>query len=680
MLKKVLLSLATLLILGCGSPRKIKGYELFEFTGEPSYKSENNVSSKDAKNQSSGLEKYWYKDTAFYHIWIKSFYDSNNDGCGDFPGIEQKLDYIKDLGCTGIWLSPFFECSNKGKTENFNMHGYDAIDFYKVNSYFSGKDGTEETSENAESALISLINACHEKGLKIIFDFVPNHTSSQNQWFIDSSKNLNGKRSWYLWSDTQLSWNNSMNTSNFHQNPNGTNYYYGAFGSGMPDLNYRNYEVREEMKNVVRYWLNKGFDGIRMDAVRYLIEDYSKAYDTDETHEYFQELRTEIEKYDSPKFMVCEAWITGNRTSVKKYFGNNNEFNMIFDFDQGLQITSSVKNQTDYFSTIMEKSSFSDSTTYGTFLANHDEYQARLGTLFDGDYKQINLATAISLLRPTAPFIYYGQELGAKNLTVSGDLALRGKFSWTLAETESSETTSPLALNKAILKIRNQESPLFSDGKINLLKSQNSKIVSYTLKNASSILLCVFNLSSSSVENVTFSDFTESQTNFSCIIGDNTQNLTIENNSITVQHLAPYAVRVYKFGTTSGENLFNNEEYSESDYTPSDSIPENIYIPEKMYLRGSFNSWGGWEMEKNTNNDDIVSWSVVLTTKGSGNDKIEYKFCENNGSPWGANWGRSSSDNSNISQYITAGNYYLISMSLNKKTGEYKHSFTQTQI
>ena len=130
-----------ILLSSCGSPKK---NELFEYTGDASYKSPCDVNQENAQNQYKDIkdiEDLWWEKTNFYHIWVKSFKDSNNDGCGDFPGIEEELDYIKDTGFTGIWLSPIFECSYKSKKETDNMHGYDTTDFYKVNSFFSGKDG-----------------------------------------------------------------------------------------------------------------------------------------------------------------------------------------------------------------------------------------------------------------------------------------------------------------------------------------------------------------------------------------------------------------------------------------------------------------------------------------------------------------------------------------------------------
>lgn len=379
---------------------------LAEYVGNENYKSPKNVeiSAEAAENQSDGLKGDWWRETSFYHIWVKSFADSDDDGCGDFKGIESKLGYIQDyLGCSGIWLSPIFECDYKSKDKDENMHGYDVKDYYAVNSCF----GTEHD-------LDSLIKACHEKNIKIIFDFVPNHSGKGNKWFTDSCAGKDGKKDWYLWSDTKLSWNPGMgSTDTWHKNPVGNDYYYAAFWEGQPDLNFRNWEVREEMKNVVRYWLNKGFDGLRVDAVRYLIETEDSKYDTDETHGWFSELRTEvIDAYKgiSPKFMTCEAWITGDRSQLEKYFGTDEkaEFNMVFDFDQGYGIVDSIgEYDASYlFSTL--KANPSETKSYGTFIGNHDNYIDRLGTIYDGYEAWIKAATAMSLLRPTVPFIYYG--------------------------------------------------------------------------------------------------------------------------------------------------------------------------------------------------------------------------------------------------------------------------------
>lgn len=531
---------------------------LAEYVGNENYKSPKNVeiSAEVAKNQSDGLKGDWWRETSFYHIWVKSFADSDGDGCGDFKGIESKLDYIQDyLGCSGIWLSPIFECDYKSKAKKENMHGYDVKDYYAVNSCF----GTEDE-------LVSLIKACHEKNIKIIFDFVPNHSGKGNEWFTDSCAGKNGKKDWYLWSDTKLSWNPGMgSTDTWHKNPGGNDYYYAAFWEGQPDLNFRNWEVREEMKNVVRYWLNKGFDGLRVDAVRYLIETEDSKCDTEETHGWFSELRKEvIDAYKdiSPKFMACEAWITGDRPRLEKYFGTdeNPEFNMVFDFDQGYGVVNGVGyGSAGYLSSSLRKNP-AENKSYGTFLGNHDNYIDRLGTIYDGYEAWIKAATAMSLLRPTVPFIYYGQEIGMKDNTSygTGDIRHRTDLDWSEVEKQKTNPSSILSFNKAILALRKTYPNLFANGDVQFLKTctvdanENplNTVVAYTISDGKDSLLCVQSLINCGdypfwFENSSLVDVS----NYSVLIGDGANKLSFEEGALKVESLAPYETRVYKLGT-----------------------------------------------------------------------------------------------------------------------------------
>ncbi len=599
---------------------------LLEYVGSETYKSPNNVeiSSSEVQNQSSGLKDSWWREANFYHIWVKSFYDSDGDGCGDFKGIKNKLSYIKDdLGCDGIWLSPIFDCDYKGKAESFNMHGYDVKDYYAVNDYF----GTEYD-------LISLINACHDKGIKIIFDFVPNHTGSGNQWFTDSCNNENGKKDWYMWSEKQLSqWNTGMggDTGKWNQNPYGNGYYYSAFYASQPDLNYRNYEVREEMKNVVRYWLNKGFDGVRIDAVRYLVETEDAKYDTDETHEWFEELRSDvIDKYAenglSPKFMVCEAWITNDRTRLEKYFGSteNPEFNMVFDFDQGLGLLQSISIHKDTELRSL-KTNPSETQTYGTFIANHDNYIDRIGTALSSSLPKEKLLTAMSLLRPTTPFIYYGNEIGMKDDTTygSGDIRLRAKFDWSEAESQKSESTSLLNLNKAILSIRKTYPTLFSNGTLTFLDSDDNSVSAYTISDSENTILCVFNLNYESE----ISDFTFTKpssldvSKYSVLVGlDTGKTLSEENGKIKITNLSCCEARVYLTGSDEKETVFE-------DARSSDDTKSLAYDPINtgtLYLRGSFNNWEANDYWKMFYDSNSKTFGIGLKVNETGT--YQFKF------------------------------------------------------
>ena len=552
---------------------------LLSDVGNESYISPTNVSVKDAENQSTDLKDGWWSDTAFYHIWVKSFCDSNGDGCGDFKGIESKLDYIKDgLGCDGIWLSPIFECDYKSKSPSVNMHGYDVKDYYAVNNYF----GTEDD-------LLSLINACHERGIKIIFDFVPNHTGKGNAWFSDSCEG-GKKKDWYVWNNSKLSWNPGMGSSDtWHKNPNGNDYYYAAFWEGQPDLNFRNYEVREEMKNVVRYWLNKGFDGLRVDAVRYLIETENSFVDTPETHAWFNELRTEvIDSYKeiSPKFMVCEAWIENNRPALDAYFGSaeNPEFNMVLDFDQGRGCYNSIY----YYdgrilaSTLYENPS--EIKAYGTFIGNHDEYMGRIGTWYSGYVPGIKLITAMSLLRPTVPFIYYGNEIGMQEVNYNGDLRLRTKLNWEDVEKQRNDNSSILSLNKALLALRKEYPELFRNGTVKELGSATIDeknnfvytVAAYTISDGKDTLLCVFSLKNSSNNKFWFDCGGLDISSYSVLIGvNNKTNLSLDGSNIKVEYIAPYEVRVYYIGDDSKPMLFTDK---------------------RLFLRGGMNDWGYAEM------------------------------------------------------------------------------------
>lgn len=486
--------------------------KLFEWTGNKDYISPKNqtVAPSNLENQLEGLSADWYRDASFYHIWIKSFNDYDGDGIGDFRGITAKLDYIKnEVGCDAIWLSPLFDCHGKGSTADYNMHGYDTTNYYDVNDYFGNMEHLEQLLEEA-----------HKRDIKVIFDFVPNHTSNNHVWFLQSAKREDGKEDWYLWNTEKLSWNAMGNGNTWHTNFDRGQYFYGAFSPSMPDLNYRNYEVREEMKNVVRFWLNKGFDGVRVDAVRYLLEDsgvQSGLVDITGTHDFFEELRREvIDEYVQlgyPKFMVAEAWITNDRNRLNRYSGSaeSPEFNMLFDFDFTGKVTAAVRFANPDFSRYVQKdlvgsagSSGSDSAgsaaqprSYGIFLSNHDNVANRPGSVFRIQ-NELYQATAISLLLPQTPFVYYGNEIGQEDQPglTGHDIRLRYPLNWSEVATQIDSDDSLLALHKTLLGLRSKHLAL-RRGAYSELSTNTQKVFAYSLRAEDSEIVCVFNLGSS---------------------------------------------------------------------------------------------------------------------------------------------------------------------------------------
>lgn len=266
----------------------------------------------------------WYKDQVFYHLWMSAFADSDYSGEGDIQGIINKLDYLQnDLGVTAIWLSPFF----KSGSSLPNRHNYDPTDLNAVNPVYG-----------SNTKMYELIEKVHGRGMRIIFDHVPNHVSSKHPWFTDSASSVNSDhRDWFVWRSSQPSgWTGFDSQSDFHRYSNGF-YYYGVFWDGMPDLNYRTAAVRNAMGNAIIYWLNAGFDGLRVDAVKYLYEDWSTSgsgYQNQEyTYKHFARIREEIlDAYGSilgtggnfHKFMVAENWDSnrGNLLSYMKHGGS----------------------------------------------------------------------------------------------------------------------------------------------------------------------------------------------------------------------------------------------------------------------------------------------------------------------------------------------------------------------
>jgi len=607
--------LLTVIFVSCSSdPSDTLGLTEDPSSYDTSYTSPHVVSS--VENQSSGLTSGWWQNSTFYHVWMKSFAHSSDDGIsaskvvdgsiGNFDGITAKLGYIQEtLGCDTIWLSPFMACnsgSSSGSRVSTNMHGYDITDFYTVNSNF----GTEED-------LIQLIDAVHARGMKIIFDFVPNHTSSQCAWFNYSinKKTVDGVdyTNWYLWNDTKLSWNPMGNSNTWYYNETRKQYYYAPFWSEMPDLNYRCPEVRVEMKNVVKYWLSKGFDGLRADAVLYLIENDGQYSNTPQTHALLAEFRSTIDSFTSPKMMLAETWVTNNRSTLNAYFGTATapEFNMLLDFDAGNSIFNAIDNsRASYATSCLYTGDHTMNCTYGTFLANHDEYKNRLGTVYTDESRR-KLATAMSLLRPTTAIIYYGQEIAQADASVSGDIRHRYPFDWDAEATQASASDSVLKLNKACVAARSQY-PALTQGSVNVLDTSTTNVAAYTLsKSGEKAVLCVFNLSSTA-QGVTLSGSSiPSSTTYTRLVSDGSETLTWSGSSITVSSIGAYGYCFFVLGSDSE--------------TLADA---------KMYLYGSMNSWSSsTPMSYDSANK---KWTVTVSL--TANTSYEFKFRNSSSSTW----------------------------------------------
>ncbi|MCC6261598.1 MAG: trehalose synthase, partial [Anaerolineales bacterium] len=265
-------------------------------------------------------QNLWYKNAVFYQISVRSFKDSDGDGHGDLQGLTEKLDYLQTLGVDCIWIMPIYPSP-------LNDDGYDIADYYNVDSAYGQLED-----------LKTLIQAAHERGIRLILDLVLNHTSDQHPWFQSARADRNSPyRDYYVWSDTNQKYAEARiifidtENSNWAWDETAGQYYWHRFYSSQPDLNFDNPKVQAEMLNVARFWLDLGIDGFRADAVPYLFErEGTNCENLPETHAFLKQLRAVMNAYGTERILLCEAnqW----PEEVRPYFGNGDEFHMGFHF------------------------------------------------------------------------------------------------------------------------------------------------------------------------------------------------------------------------------------------------------------------------------------------------------------------------------------------------------------
>jgi alpha-amylase len=435
----------------------------------------------------------WWNDTVFYEIFVRSFRDSDGDGIGDFKGIIEKLDYIEELGVKGIWLMPI--------NPSPSYHGYDVTDYYAVNPDYGTMDDFKR-----------LLDEAHKRDIKIIIDFVMNHTSSQHPWFQQALADDGPYHDWYVWSDTNPGKPGPWGQKAWHQASNGQ-YYYAIFWDQMPDLNYDNPDVREEMKKVTSFWLKDvGIDGFRLDAVRYLVEDDQSA-DSTSNHAFLEEWGTYYRSLNPQAFTVGEAW-TSN-ISVKKYTNTNREIDAAFNFDLSTAIFRMNGRTTSNMRFVL-RSTIKDfpELDNANFLANHDMPRAMNQFVTDQEQKA-KLAAGILLTAPGIPFIYYGEEIGMSG--TKPDELIRTPMQWDNTQRagftdgtpwepinsdyatvnvagQTDDAASLLEHYRKFIQLRNEHSALCV-GQTHMVESDSNKVLSYLRTSSDETLLILFNIS-----------------------------------------------------------------------------------------------------------------------------------------------------------------------------------------
>jgi len=488
----------------------------------------------------------WYKDAIIYQLHVRTFHDSSGDGIGDFPGVTQKLDYLKDLGVNAIWLLPFFPSPLRDD-------GYDIADYTSVHPNY----GTLADFQ-------ALLAAAHERGIRIIIEMVLNHTSDQHPWFQEArSSRDNPKRDWYVWSDSDLRYRGvriiflDTEISNWAWDPISKSYYWHRFFSHQPDLNYDNPAVLEAMWGIMKFWLSTGVDGFRLDAAPYLIErEGTSCENLPETHAIIRELRNRLDREYPGRMLLAEAnqW----PADVSAYFGQSDEFHMAFHFPLMPRMFMAVRleDRKPIIEILEQTPQIPESCQWCIFLRNHDELtlemvtdverdymydeyakdktmrlnlgiRRRLAPMMENDRRRIELLNCLLMSMPGTPIIYYGDEIGMGDNVYLGDRnGVRTPMQWSggwnagfsIADPErlySPLISNPLygyqAINvesqkrsqhsllswmKRIIQVR-KSSRVFGRGSIEFLRPSNHRVLAYIRQLGEEKILIVNNLSNS---------------------------------------------------------------------------------------------------------------------------------------------------------------------------------------
>jgi len=486
----------------------------------------------------------WYKDAIIYQVHVRTFYDSNGDGIGDFRGLAQRLDYLQELGINTLWLMPFFPSPLRDD-------GYDIADYRAVHSSYGNLDDFR-----------NFLRVAHERGIRVIMEMVLNHSSDQHPWFQESrSSRENPRRDWYVWSDTDTRYRGARiifldtELSNWAWDPVSKQYYWHRFFSHQPDLNYDNPAVREEMWNIMRFWLEMGVDGFRLDAVPYLVErENTNCENLPETHTVIRDFRARLDHEFPGRMFLAEAnqWPADLRPYLDAA-----EFHMAFHFPLMPRMFMGLKleDRKPITEILQQTPAIPEACQWCLFLRNHDELtlemvtdmerdymydefardksmrlnlgiRRRLAPLLDNDRRRMELMNGMLMSLPGTPIIYYGDEIGmGDNVNLGDRNGVRTPMQWDggwnggFSSADPEALYSPLMLNpvygfqavnvasqkrfdhsllswmKRIIKVR-RSTAVFGRGSIEFLYPANHRILAYLRGSASETILVVNNLSS----------------------------------------------------------------------------------------------------------------------------------------------------------------------------------------
>ncbi|MDW4217874.1 alpha-glucosidase [Staphylococcus saprophyticus] len=407
------------------------------------------------------MNKQWWKEAVAYQVYPRSFNDSNNDGIGDLPGVIEKLDYLKDLGIDVIWLSPMYKSPN-------DDNGYDISDYKDIMDEFGTMHDFNQLLEGA-----------HKRGMKLILDFVVNHTSDEHPWFIESkSSKDNPKRDWYIWKKPKSdgsepnNWESIFNGSTWEFDEQTQEYYFHLFSKKQPDLNWDNPAVRNEIFDMMNWWFEKGIDGFRVDAITHIKKSfeagdlsvpegktYAPAFDVDMNQPGIQTWLQEMKDKSLSQYNIMTVGEANgvNPDNAEDWVGEDKgKFNMIFQFEHlGLWNTGDVKFDVKSYKTILNRwqKKLENVGWNALFIENHDQPR-RVSTWGDDKtywYESATSHAIVYFLQQGTPFIYQGQEIGMTNypfesIETFNDVAVVNEYN--IVKAQNGDTSALLEKHK----------------------------------------------------------------------------------------------------------------------------------------------------------------------------------------------------------------------------------------
>lgn len=487
----------------------------------------------------------WYKDAIIYQLHVRAFYDGNGDGIGDFAGLIEKLDYLQDLGVTCLWLLPFYPSPLRDD-------GYDIADYFGVHpTYGTVRDFRQ------------FVREAHRRDMRVVTEIVINHTSDQHPWFQAARRAPagSGKRNFYVWSDTDEKYRDARiiftdtELSNWTWDPVAGAYYWHRFFHHQPDLNFENPNVLKAVVRVMRHWLDMGVDGVRLDAIPYLIErDGTNCENLPETHSVLRQLRRELDSRYEDRMFLAEAnqW----PLDVRPYFGDGDECHMVFHFPLMPRMFMALRQEDRHpiIEIMRQTPEIPAECQWALFLRNHDELTLEMVTDEERDYMykeyasdpqarlnlgirrrlapllgnsrlRIELLNSLLFSFPGTPIVYYGDEIGMGDNIYLGDRnGVRTPMQWTgdrnsgfskadfarlyspvimdpvygyqavNVEAEQRDPSSLLHWMKRLIALRKRYAA-FGRGEMQFLHPTNRKVLAYLRRYEDDVILIVANLS-----------------------------------------------------------------------------------------------------------------------------------------------------------------------------------------